>query len=254
MTETKFPTEVIDLPSKGYFYPKDSPLAAGKLELKYLTAREEDILASRNLIQKGLVIQKLLESLIVTPGVKYEDLLLGDISAVFVASRILGYGKDYTVSMTCPNCGDKQTITVDLTKLEEKKVPEPKEKGVNLFKFQLPISKKTLSFRLLTQRDNKAISDEVEGYHKIDKNIDREVTSRLKRIITEIDGDATKVASFVENEFLARDARSFRDYYASVNPDIDSTFEFSCSSCGEHRRVEMPMGIGFFWPSAGESD
>ena len=88
MSEHKFPTEVIDLPSGGKVYPKDSPLADGKIELKYMTTKEEDILMSQNLIKKGVVIDKLLDSLIVTEGVNQDNLLLGD-KNVLVASRIL---------------------------------------------------------------------------------------------------------------------------------------------------------------------
>ena len=67
MAEEKrqFPTEVIDLPSKGYFYSKDSPLSSGQVEIKYMTAREEDILTSQNLIKKGVVIEKLIDSKII---------------------------------------------------------------------------------------------------------------------------------------------------------------------------------------------
>ena len=99
MAENKFPTEVIDLPSQGKVYPKDSPLSDGKLELKYMTTREEDILMSENLIKKGMVIDKLLQSLIVTKGVKQEDLVLGDKNAVLVAARILAYGPEYNLSL-----------------------------------------------------------------------------------------------------------------------------------------------------------
>ena len=107
----RFPTEVVDLPSKGLLYTKDSPLAGGTIELKYMTAKEEDILTSRNLIQKGVVLDKLLESVIVDENVSLNDLLLGDKNAIMIATRILGYGKDYTVTLTDPSTGEKQEET-----------------------------------------------------------------------------------------------------------------------------------------------
>jgi len=122
MSNVTFPTEVIDLPSKGKFYPVGHPLASGQIELKYMTAKEEDILTSQNLIQKGIVLDKLIDSLIVTKGVTHEDLLLGDLNAVMVASRILGYGKDYPVNVTCPKCGTSAEHVVDLSQLESKDI------------------------------------------------------------------------------------------------------------------------------------
>ena len=89
--ESKYPTETIDLPSGGKLYPQDSPLSSGKIEIKYMTAKEEDILTSANLIKKGVVIDRLLDSIIVTEGVGIDDLILGDKNAIMVAARILAY-------------------------------------------------------------------------------------------------------------------------------------------------------------------
>ena len=69
-----FPTEVIELPSKGLLYPKSSPLSKGTVELKYMSAKEEDILTNQNYLQKGTVIDKLLESLIVDKEISYSEL------------------------------------------------------------------------------------------------------------------------------------------------------------------------------------
>ena len=90
----KFPTEVVDLPSKGKLYPPDSPLASGTIEMKYMTAKEEDILTNQNYIEKGIVIDKLLQALIVDKTIDYNELLVGDKNALLIAARILGYGKE----------------------------------------------------------------------------------------------------------------------------------------------------------------
>ena len=151
MSNVTFPTEVIDLPSKGKFYPTGHPLASGQVELKYMTAKEEDILTSTNLIQKGVVLDKLMDSLIVTKNVTHEDFLLGDLNAVMVASRILGYGKEYPLNVTCPKCNTTSEHNVDLSQLETKDIPE------NDLTFKLPVSGKTIKVRLLSRKIEKEI-------------------------------------------------------------------------------------------------
>lgn len=252
MSDTKFPTEIVDLPSKGYFYDKDSPLASGQIELKYLTAREEDILTSTNLIQKGLVIDKLLESLIVDRNIPFTDLLIGDKNAIMIASRILGYGKDYEARVTCRVCSHVNDVKIDLTSLDDVEIDEPETKGVNSFEFTLPMSKKVITFRLLTQGNEDEIDKEVANLKKLDAEIDRTLTTRLKHIITAIDGDEdpTKIRQFVDNELLVRESKAFRGHYQSVSPDINTQLEYCCSECDDTRRVALPIGMDFFWPDS----
>ena len=131
MAEYKSPTEMVDLPSQGYFYFDGHPLSSGKIEIKYMTAKEEDILTSQNLIQQGTVIDKLLESLIVDKSVKLDDLLIGDKNAIMVAARILGYGKEYEFTY------DGEEKSVDLSKLEPIKLDFSKfTRGKNEFEFE----------------------------------------------------------------------------------------------------------------------
>jgi len=177
MAEVKFPTEVVDLPSKGLLYPEGSPLSSGKIEIKYMTAREEDILTSANLIKQGVVVQKLLESLIIDKSIKVDDLLIGDKNAVLIAARILAYGKEYEVEIF----GRK--VEVDLTQLKDNKLDESiVTKGVNEFEFELPATKRKLTFKMLVSGDEKTIDDEVKGYEKI-HGIGYELTKRLKHQI-----------------------------------------------------------------------
>jgi len=184
----KFPTEIIDLPSKGLLYSKNNPLSTGKVEMKYMTAKEEDILTSQNLIEKGLVIDMLLRSLLISNGegkkVNYDDLVLGDKNAIMVAARVLGYGADYPVEFNCPKCSSKITDSVDLAKLDNKDVEITAEHS-NVFEFKLPLSKKTLSFKILTHGDEQSVEAEVKRMKKksLSKNISFDLTSRLKTII-----------------------------------------------------------------------
>jgi len=242
----KLPTETVELPSKGLLYPEGHPLAEGKVEIKYMTAREEDILTNPNFIRQGVVIDKLLQSLIVTK-VDYDDLLIGDKDAIMMAARILGYGKDYTFRYK------GEEITCDLSYIKEKYLDETKllEKGKNEFSYTLPNTKNVLTFKLLNQRDDKAIDKEVEGLKKINKNNSYEYTTRLKHIILSVNGDYEKktIREFVETAFLARDARAFREYYAKLAPGLDTKITHVFAD-GEEGEVEIQFGTTFFWPGS----
>lgn len=246
------PTEVIDLPSKGFFYPEGHPLASGKIEMKYMTAKEEDILSTPGLIKQGIVIDKLLQSLIVTKF-NYNDLLTVDKNAIFIAARILGYGKDYEVEITCPKCTQKSKTVVDLQEFEEKEISwDNYHKGYSSHKFTLPISKKELTLKFLTHGDEKKIEEDAKAAKKHNKilGVDAELTTRLKQCIIGVDGaeDRATINKTVDS-MLARDSLALRTHLKNSTPDIDTTFTFTCNHCDEdHEKMAMPIGIGFFWP------
>ena len=246
MAEVKFPTEVVDLPSKGLLYPKDSPLSSGTIEIKYMTAREEDILTSANLIKKGIVVEKLLEALIVDKSIKVDDLLVGDKNAILIAARILAYCKIYELEYA----GRK--LEVDLTQLKENKLDESiVSDGANEFEFELPATKRKLTFKMLTSGDEKAIDAEVKGYEKVD-GIGYELTTRLKHQIISIDGDTKRASinSFVDNEFLSRDSIAFRMHVSEIMPDVDMTSTYTDED-GNEKEFTVPMTVTFLWPSVG---
>ena len=244
MSEFKFPTEVIELPSKGLLYPESSPLASGKIEMKYMTAKEEDILTNQSYIKQGIVIDKLLQSLIVSK-IDYNELLTGDKNAILIASRILGYGKDYGFLYS----GEK--VTVNLSSLENKKIDESLfVNHKNEFTFKLPSTDNTVTFKLLTQGDEAKIDQELEGLKKINQN--PEMSTRLKYQILSINGnyDKATIRDFVDNGLLARDARSLREYIKQISPDIDLTTNIQTSN-GLVEGVSIPIGLDFFWPDFG---
>ena len=247
--ELPYPTEVVDLPSKGIFYPEGHPLRSGQIELKYMTAKEEDILTSSNLIEKGVVLDRLMDSLIVTKRVKSKDLLLGDLNAVMVASRILGYGKDYEVRMVCPSCGRTSTQSVDLTELDTKN--EPDLENPPTFSVVLPLSKKTVTLKLLTRSDELDIDKEVKSLKKTGATSLGDSTARLRAIIVDVDGDDSQggIWQFVEN-LLVQDARYLRDQYSSMVPDVDFTVQIECSCDEDPGTGRLPIGTKFFWPDA----
>ena len=247
MAEHKFPTEVIDLPSLGKLYPKDSPLAKGKLELKYMTTREEDILMSENLIKKGVVIDKLLDSLIVTEGVKQADLILGDKNAVLVAARILAYGPEYTTEITNPNdVSQKVQHTFDLSQCPFKQISDDIKHDGNCFEFKTPIGKNNIKFKILTGADEEMMIKDLTQSKKY--GYESSVSTRLRYSVIEVDGDNKKetINSFTQN-MLARDSVSLRNYMSEISPDIDLTSEIEIG--GETVSVSIPLTVEFFWPS-----
>jgi hypothetical protein len=241
----KFPTEVIKLPSKGLLYPEGHPLSSGEVEMKYMTAKEEDILTNQNYIKQGIVIDKLLQSLLVTKF-NYDDLLVGDKNAIMVAARILGYGKDYTFTY------DGEDVTIDLSELPTLELEESLilEKGVNEFKYSLPNSGNEITFRLIDGKLDKAIDSEVKGLKKVNKNISPELSTRLKHQIISVNGetDTKTVREFIDNYMLAKDSSAFRTYVKSINPDIKMTFIHEGTN-GEEE-VAIPLQVQFFWPDA----
>lgn len=252
--ETKFPTEVINLPSKGWFYPADNPLSSGQLELKMMTAKEEDILTSPNLIQKNIVLDKLLEAVVINKAISLDDMLICDRNAAFFAIRRLAYGDKYEAKLTCGRCGKENAVSIDLGKMDNRPFDfEKYPKGENSFTFKLPYSGKTITFKLLTKKDENAIDVELKGMEKVSKDVRREITTRLGHIIIAIDGvtERAQIRRFVNEELVSKDSLALRSHLRELMPDIDTTFDFVCQSCGLERKEETPMGVEFFWPNTG---
>ena len=247
----KYPTEQIDLPSKGLLYPESSLLSKGVIEMKYMTAKEEDILTNVNFIRQGVVIDKLLQSMIVTP-IDYNELLNGDKNAILIAACILGYGKDYEFMITNPETGEGEKATADLTQIETKFLDESLfTRGKNEFNFTLPFSKITVTFKLLTHGDEKKIDKEIEGLKKINPQSVTTITTRLKYLITSINGDReiATIREFVDN-MLSRDVRALRDQVNKITPDVDLKINAIKENGDVVEGIELPIGVSFFWPES----
>jgi hypothetical protein len=241
MNEFKFPTEVVELPSKGLVYPTDHILRSGKVEMKYMTAKEEDILSNQNFISKGIVLDKLLESL--TLGkIDTKDLIVGDKNAIFIAARILGYGKDYTFSY------DGKEHTVDLSVIENKTFDDSLISPKGTFFFTLPKSETVIEFKLLSEKDEEKIKQEIEGFKKINKDSSTDITTRLKHQIVSVDNNTDKnsIKDFVDNYLLAIDSRALRSYIKRISPDIDLNYKILIN--GTEEDIDIPINLNFFWP------
>jgi hypothetical protein len=251
MADLKIPTETVTLPSKGLIYPETSLLFKGEIEMRYMSARDEDIITNINFIRQGTAVDKLLKSLIVTP-IDTDDLVTGDKNAIIFAARILGYGKEYPIKFKNTLTNREEEYTVDLTTLKEKNLDESLfEKGKNEFKFILPKTGNVVTFKLLTGKDEKAIDAEISGLLKVDPNGSFESTTRLKHMITSINGksDQASIREFVDTLLLAPDSRALKKYYNEISPDIDTVITIEKDGYVQEG-VAFNIGINFFWPDA----
>lgn len=245
--------ESVPLPSLGMIYPQDSPLHGREtLQIRPMTAREEDILTSRAYIKDGTVISKLIDSCLVDKRIKSDDLISGDRTALMVALRITGYGADYTIDVSCPECSASNSATFDLSQLPIKRLEvEPVEIGQNLFEVVLPVTKKSVKVKFLTGHDEKEMMTINERKKKKGLNTDSLVTDRLHRVIQSVDGitDKNKISFFVRN-MPVRDSLALRRFLDTAEPTVEMKGHLRCSSCFEESEVGLPIGASFFWPDA----
>lgn len=249
---TTYPTNLVPLPSKGLLYDQDSPLNKGVIEMKFMTTKEENILTTESYISQGVVIDKFLQSMIVSPKFNYDELLVGDKNSLIIASRIYGYGEIYPIEVTSPS-GRKQKVEIDLTTIENKEVDETLFKGENRFtyEFENKLGKYKIDFKLVTVGDEKQIDEKLKKYKKAGL-ADTQITTRLQQIILSVNGnsDPNFIRLFIENEFLAVDSRKFREYVAKLQPGPDLEIELIDEGTGEPFRTNITIGPSFFWPDS----
>jgi|TARA_R110002110_G_scaffold307250_1_gene520983 hypothetical protein len=246
-----FATFMVELPSLGKVYPKGHPLAGKEeIEMRHMTAREEDILTSPTLLRSGKAINKVLQSCVVSK-VNVDSLLVGDRNALLLAMRISGYGPDYKISLTSESTGEQFEHTFDLTDVEYASLKtEPAEANQNLFETTLPVTQAQVLFKLLTVANEATLMAEQDKLKKI-THIEKGVTTRLKAQIVSVDGDTDllHIKKFVEN-MPVRDSRHFRTVYLETMPDVDMTQWVTDPTSGEEVKVDIPVGVEFLWPSA----
>jgi hypothetical protein len=220
-----------------------------------MTAKEEDILTNQNYIKKGVVLDKLIESLIVDKDVKLDDLLLGDKNAIFVATRRFAYGDSYgPLQIKCPSCRENNECTFNLGELKYKDIDLSKyPQGSNQFDVELPYCKKTITCKLLTSGDEKQIENELKMLQKIKTGNTSDVTTRLRYTIVAVNGntDKVEVKKFIENELTSRDSFELRKLIKERTPDVDLNFDFRCEQCNHEERIGVPLTVQFFWPDSG---
>ena len=241
------PTEFVDLPSQGRFYAQGHPLhGKDSIEIKQMTAKEEDILTSRTLLKKGVALDKLIESLIVDKTINPATLLVGDRNAIIIAARVSGYGNDYDTSVSCPACGTKQTYSFDLNSAhlvhgQTREDLQVTDNGDGTITCVLPKTQVTVVARLLTGREEKRLIDVA--------NTGTLISTQLQSIITSVNGDTSPQAiDYLANNLPSFDSRHLRMVMKMATPNIDLTQKFSCTNCGHTQEMEVPLTADFFWP------
>ena len=247
----KVPTEFVPLPSFGLVYSPNSPLHNLKeIEVRYMTAADEDILTSRSLLRSGKAIDAVLKNCILDARINPEELLSGDKNALITFLRVSGYGPEYKVEIDCPSCEETSKYEFDLSQLEMKTLDvEPIEQGENRFHIQLPTGTH-IEFKFLNSAEEKEISDAQDRIKRSTNSpVDRNVTTRLKNTIISIDGntDSSLINQYVDT-LNVRESRALRKYMEDNTPDIDMKQEFNCPHCGHRGEVDVPISVGFFWP------
>tara|TARA_R100000700_G_scaffold40699_1_gene57255 strand:- start:1102 stop:1893 length:792 start_codon:yes stop_codon:yes gene_type:complete len=248
------PTEFVELPSGGNFYPEGHPLhGESTIEIKQMTAKEEDLLTSRSLLKKGIVLDRLLQSVIVNKAINPAHLLVGDRNAVLVATRISGYGNDYVTKIGCPACGANQEYSFDLNHIDvytgSGLSPEDAtNNGDGTFTTILPQTKVEVVFRLLTGADEKALLSQMETARK-NRRDENAVTRQLKLIINSVNGDETqKSINYLVENMPSQDARHLRLAFKLAAPNLDMNQHFECNECDYEQELEVPLTADFFWP------
>ncbi len=248
------PTEFVDLPSKGLGYDSSHPMhGQDTIEIRYMTAKDEDILTSKTLLKKGIAIERLLDNIIVNKNFKASSLLVGDRNAIIIAARISGYGADYVTRVSCPACGDTSDFNFDLTNTKTHETTLDENLGVSQtpegnFKVTMPLSKYEVHFKLLKGKDEIYLSQLSTNKAK-GKLLESALTDQYKRMIVSVAGytEQEVINQFVNN-LPTRDSRFLRSCYKAVNPDVKVIDDYSCTACGFEQELEVPFGADFFWP------
>lgn len=243
------PTEFVELPSRGMFYPEDHPLHGETIvEIKHMTAKEEDILTSEALLNNDLAIDRLLESVIINKDIEVDDLLVGDKNAILISTRVTGFGPYYEVTAGCPSCQKESLYTFDLDTLQSNALELPEgvtNEGDGIFSFELPKSQVQVHVRLLKSKDEKILAQ------TLTKQVSNPITGMLDLIVVQANEHVAPeiLKQFVQSIPLP-DVKYLRDTYEKLKPDLDLRFDFSCPLCHEEGKVGMPMTAQFFWPDS----
>ncbi len=249
------PTEFVDLPSMGKFYPEGHPLhGKDSIELKHMTAKEEDILTSRTLLKKGVALDRVIENLLVDRSIDPDSLLVGDRNAIIIATRVSGYGNEYATKVTCPACAASGKYSFDLNEASVycgEKISELdiEDHGDGTFTTTLPKTQLQVRFRLLCGYDEKRLANNAAAARKKKNVQERTVTTQLANMLVSVNGEnEPEILNYLINNIPSLDSRHLRTAYRLAAPNIDLTQYFECGECGHDQEMEVPLGAEFFWP------
>ena len=250
------PTEFVNLPSQGRHYSSDHPLFNQKtIEIKQMTAKEEDILTSLTLLQNGVALERLLESIIVDKSINPKSLLVGDRNAIVISARVSGYGNLYKSQITCPQCITDQKHAFDLNEadiLTTSQILENLPDTITVtdsghYSVVLPKSGLNIVLKLLTGVDEERLSKKLEEDRK--QKSEKLVTTQLEHMISSVNGNSTREAiEYVAHNLPSSDSSYLRKIYKTIVPNIELSLTFKCENCGHSEEMEVPLTADFFWP------
>jgi hypothetical protein len=250
IVDDEFPviTDTVQLPSKGVFYKNKQ----GSVKIKHLTAEDENILTSADLIRNGKVLDVLLDNAIIDSSLNADDMLVGDRNAVLMYLRKEGYGDDYEVKIGCPSCSEDFTTIVKISDIEPKLLETTPDSNGE-FLMELPKTKWKVKFRLLNGKDENYLA-QLTGKNKKGKKgvvYSNLLTERFLLQIMEVNGnrDKLQIKKAISN-MPALDSLYLREYVAEVEPGLRLETNYTCTNCSHNFDGDIPITPKLFWPNA----
>lgn len=232
---SKVPGYRVELPSLGKVYPETSPLRAGFVELRHMTSYDEDILSNSSYINDGTVLERLVDGLLLTPGVSSTDFISGDFNTLIIVSRIHGYGPQYPVTVTDPKTGILLEREIDLSTIQFKPFDLVSDASGE-FEYTVQLTGHKLTYKYLTFNDTKSVDPE------------RVVSSFMQHAICSVNGnrDKTVIENYIKYELPAGESKKFRNYVLETIPGLNFDIEFE----GEDKDTftsRFPIGPEILW-------
>lgn len=246
------PTEIVELPSKGKLYPEGHPFKnQEKVEIKFMTTKEEDLMVSPSLNNNGLAIDRVVESLVVGAKIDASTLIPGDKNAILIAARKSAYGNDYAFRSICDNCSSENLVKSSIEDLQIKEITEDENQKYNEsgnILIKLPNSGAFVELKILTNEDEKIIEETVK--RRMKNNLPGEqLLTRYRRMIVSVNG-SSEIQNI--NDFIVSlgimDSRILKKKYLEMVPDVSFKYQHTCTFCGHAMEGGVPIGIDFFWP------
>ena len=252
------PTEIVTLPSGGHLYPENSALKGLKeVEVKSMTAAEEDIMINDSFIQKGVVFDRLIDSIMITPGIKSEELQDCDKLAILMSARKTGYGDAISFSVSCGACNHDYDIDASLTQMLERSEENPYEprsgegweylEDSNTYSFNITSVDIDANIKLLTRSEVKDLMASREQKKRLGLPFN-ETIEFLRAVLVSANGITDRTSLNKLAEILPASAARRIRYVHNVNlPKIDTSQEVTCPACGQEETKEVPFSLGWFW-------
>lgn len=246
------PTEFVELPSRGLLYPEGHPLReVSEVEIKFMTAKEEDILTDKVLLKKGLALDRLMSNIILDKTINPDMLLTGDRTAIMIAARKSAYGPEYDTKTVCPVCFSHGRHTFDLDNAEVRFNQGKDVASIDdnmTIRVTTPRSKVKVALKFMTGHDEKKILEKQNNNKRL-KLPENSLINQLRTIIVSANDNTDRryINSFID-AMPAFDSRYIRDIYQKNNPTIQLKEEYVCGECNATSMVDVPFTTDFFWP------